>query len=188
VSLPGTRLTPAFTLPLPLFPRLIAWYLEREAHSPSTLLARLLKLSYSWRGYLTTLSGAVDTRTIAPEIRWGKAAADTMSKGKNWDVVLLGGAMGSLFSLCQCIISPYLGKRKSRSGHAEGSIRPVRPKTSAARNDDGQYRIRGHLAEVHDICECCDDCADGRAHISCLDWWAACLKATSRSARRSFQT
>jgi hypothetical protein len=32
--------------------------------------------------------------------------------GKNWDVVLLGGAMGSLFSFCQCFISPWLGARE----------------------------------------------------------------------------
>ncbi len=31
---------------------------------------------------------------------------------KKWDVVLLGGAMGSIFSLCQCVISPFLGARK----------------------------------------------------------------------------
>jgi MFS family permease len=31
---------------------------------------------------------------------------------KNWDVVLLGGAMGSLFSFCQCLISPKLGQRE----------------------------------------------------------------------------
>lgn len=28
---------------------------------------------------------------------------------KRWDVVLLGGAIGSVFSLCQCVISPFLG-------------------------------------------------------------------------------
>jgi hypothetical protein len=92
----------AFTMPLPLFPRLIAWYLERETlQSPlqglqgTTLLARLLKASHAWRSYLLSWSGA--TTTLA------KASA------KNWDVVLLGGAMGSLFSFCQCIISPWLG-------------------------------------------------------------------------------
>lgn len=41
------------------------------------------------------------------------------SGGKNWDVVLLGGAMGSLFSLCQCIISPWLGGRKFGSALPE---------------------------------------------------------------------
>lgn len=51
-----------------------------------------------------------------PEIRWGKAAADSITQGKNWDVVLLGGAMGSLFSLCQCVISPWLGSCKSGAG------------------------------------------------------------------------
>jgi hypothetical protein len=43
--------------------------------------------------------------------------------GKNWDVVLLGGAMGSLFSFCQCLISPSLGSCESFCGDgAENSV------------------------------------------------------------------
>jgi hypothetical protein len=42
---------------------------------------------------------------------------------KNWDVVLLGGAMGSLFSFCQCLISPSLGSCESCFG--DGAEVPV---------------------------------------------------------------
>ena len=92
-------------MPLPLFPRLIAWYLERETRQTSvaaaasgSLLSQLLSASHAWRSYLLSWSGASATLARA--------------SGKNWDVVLLGGAMGSLFSFCQCIISPWLGGRR----------------------------------------------------------------------------
>nr|XP_031862912.1 uncharacterized protein CI109_001386 [Kwoniella shandongensis]KAA5529984.1 hypothetical protein CI109_001386 [Kwoniella shandongensis] len=75
----------AFTIPLPLFPRLTAWYLVRDS-SPSSLLSRLLALSHSWRSTLLSLSSHTD------------AATKLLDDKKNWDVVLLGGAMGSLFS------------------------------------------------------------------------------------------
>lgn len=104
----------AFTIPLPLFPRLIAWYLHKESHSTDTLLSRLLSLSHAWRSSLLSISGPNNpvAGEVGRETRWlwsgGREGAGT----KNWDVVLLGGAMGSLFSLCQCIISPWLGRRE----------------------------------------------------------------------------
>lgn len=72
---------------------MIAWYLQKEQEAGSTILTRLLELSHSWRSLLLSSSKQV--------------LSDTSTK--NWDVVLLGGAMGSLFSFCQCIISPSLG-------------------------------------------------------------------------------
>lgn len=87
----------AFTIPLPLFPRLIAWYTEREAADSSRLLSRLLDLSRSWRSTLLSLSGGTES------------SAKGSTSSKNWDVVLLGGAMGSLFSFCQFLISPWIG-------------------------------------------------------------------------------
>ncbi|ORX36509.1 major facilitator superfamily domain-containing protein [Kockovaella imperatae] len=105
----------AFTIPLPLFPRLIAWYLHSEAHSPSTLLSRLLGLSHSWRSKLLSFSTpALDTTQTGSETRWMWTGGRVGDTSKNWDVVLLGGAMGSLFSLCQCVISPWLGSREWR--------------------------------------------------------------------------
>ena len=87
----------AFTLPLPLFPRLIAWFLEKEAESKDRLLSYLLSFTRAWRSTLLSYASSSGSRTSHVE-------------NKNWDVVLLGGGMGSLFSLCQCIISPYLGR------------------------------------------------------------------------------
>jgi hypothetical protein len=95
-------------MPLPLFPRLVAWYTERESNDPSAILSRLLALSSRWRALLV---GGSDNMRVG---------------GKNWDVVLLGGAMGSLFSFCQCLISPSLGSCKSdfhdRADRSVGSI------------------------------------------------------------------
>lgn len=47
-----------------------------------------------------------------PVNAYGKEWLPERGDTKNWDVVLLGGAMGSLFSFCQCVISPKLGSRK----------------------------------------------------------------------------
>jgi hypothetical protein len=95
-------------MPLPLFPRLVAWYTERESNDPSAILSRLLALSSRWRALLV---GGSDNMRVG---------------GKNWDVVLLGGAMGSLFSFCQCLISPSLGSCKFLScDWAYGSVGPI---------------------------------------------------------------
>lgn len=104
-------------MPLPLFPRLVAWYTAREANDPNALLSQLLGLSNRWRSILVGVSGQ----------------AGAGGAGKNWDVVLLGGAMGSLFSFCQCLISPSLGSCGWSSrwiwiaeAKLTGSVGPVR--------------------------------------------------------------
>jgi hypothetical protein len=94
-------------MPLPLFPRLIAWYAQRESHAPTTLLARLLGVFQGFRQSLLSISGS------SVELGHGQGQGQ---QGKNWDVVLLGGAMGSLFSFCQCIVSPWLGSREYDTG------------------------------------------------------------------------
>nr|XP_018264735.1 uncharacterized protein I303_02914 [Kwoniella dejecticola CBS 10117]OBR86893.1 hypothetical protein I303_02914 [Kwoniella dejecticola CBS 10117] len=73
----------AFTIPLPLFPRLTAWYLKLDS-SPDSLLSRLLLISREWRSILLSFNGS--SRIRAEE------------GNKQWDIVLLGGLMGSLFS------------------------------------------------------------------------------------------
>jgi hypothetical protein len=93
----------AFTLPLPLFPRLIDFYTVQESHDPTTLLARSLAFFRYTRARLTSLAPG----TYAPSGIEGGGI--TANYNKKWDVVLLGGAMGSVFSLCQCVISPFLG-------------------------------------------------------------------------------
>ncbi|KAL7419582.1 hypothetical protein Q5752_005494 [Cryptotrichosporon argae] len=93
----------AFTMPLPLFPRMIAWYTASESADPNTLLARLLGAANRWRALVSSSAGE------------GYRVTNGASE-KKWDVVLLGGAMGSLFSLCQCFISPWIGSLSDRFG------------------------------------------------------------------------
>ncbi|OCF43363.1 hypothetical protein I317_02801 [Kwoniella heveanensis CBS 569] len=100
----------AFTIPLPLFPRMIAWYRTVDSLLPSpqrerSLLNRLLSSARYFRS--TLLSFAVAK---------GSFAQKEYGAHENWDIVLLGGAMGSLFSLCQCIISPWLGRLSDKYG------------------------------------------------------------------------
>ena len=61
-------LVPAFTIPLPLFPRVIEWYTSRESHDPSGFLNRTLDAVRVVRGLFLS-----DDKTR-----------------KRWDIVLLG--------------------------------------------------------------------------------------------------
>ncbi|KAJ1309118.1 hypothetical protein OPQ81_004794 [Rhizoctonia solani] len=81
----------AFTIPLPLFPRLIDWYTRKE--SEGALLATILKSINRFR------------HKFAPHAVQHK-----------WDVVLLGGLMGSLFSSLQYFISPHIGSLSDKYG------------------------------------------------------------------------
>ncbi|CAE6527120.1 unnamed protein product [Rhizoctonia solani] len=81
----------AFTIPLPLFPRLIDWYTRKE--SDGAFLAILLRRINRIR------------QKVAPHAIQHK-----------WDVVLLGGLMGSLFSSLQFLISPYIGSLSDKYG------------------------------------------------------------------------
>jgi hypothetical protein len=105
---------PAFTLPLPLFPRLIDFYTLRESQDPHTLLSRSLSSFRALRSHLLAFGG-----------RYAPTLAERPGLGggnKKWDVVLLGGAMGSVFSLCQCVISPFLGSRECRAKNSSRSV------------------------------------------------------------------
>jgi len=84
----------AFTIPLPLFPRLIEWYTVRESTDPAGFLSQTLQFVSDVRGLLYK--------------------ADQHSK--KWDVVLLGGLMGSVFSTLQFIVSPQIGSLSDRYG------------------------------------------------------------------------
>ncbi|CAE6412415.1 unnamed protein product [Rhizoctonia solani] len=81
----------AFTIPLPLFPRLIDWYTRKE--SDGALLAVILRRINRLR------------QKVAPH-----------AVQRKWDVVLLGGLMGSLFSSLQFFISPYIGSLSDKYG------------------------------------------------------------------------
>ncbi|KAG8965936.1 hypothetical protein FRC03_012772 [Tulasnella sp. 419] len=85
----------AFTIPLPLFPRLVEWYVQREEQSRGLLYHTLQSIRYLRSRFLH-----------------GPAA----NEKKSWDVVLLGGLLGSFFSMLQFIISPHIGSLSDRFG------------------------------------------------------------------------
>ncbi|KAL2149937.1 hypothetical protein VTH82DRAFT_7613 [Thermothelomyces myriococcoides] len=88
----------SFTFILPLFPKLLEFYrnaeapVDSEAPPSKTLLASVL-------GYLNAYKAAfarpIDSR---------------------YDIVLLGGALGSMFSLLQAIASPFIGRLSDKYG------------------------------------------------------------------------
>ncbi|KAM0282255.1 hypothetical protein ACHAQH_003119 [Verticillium albo-atrum] len=87
----------SFTFILPLFPKLLEFYRDREAPStisgnPQTLLQNVITYLNK---YKASFSRPIDSR---------------------YDIVLLGGALGSLFSLLQAIASPIIGHLSDRHG------------------------------------------------------------------------
>jgi MFS family permease len=84
----------AFTIPLPLFPRIIDWYTQRESSDPRGFLSFTLRNVASFRSLFYTPG----------------------SNPAKWDVVLLGGFMGSVFSALQWFISPRIGSLSDKYG------------------------------------------------------------------------
>ncbi|KAI1121744.1 MFS general substrate transporter [Nemania abortiva] len=84
----------SFTFILPLFPKLLEFYRNSEAGpgSRTTVLARILD---GLNTYKSSFSRPIDSR---------------------YDIVLLGGALGSLFSLLQAIASPIIGHLSDKYG------------------------------------------------------------------------
>ncbi|KAJ2892906.1 putative major facilitator superfamily transporter protein [Zalerion maritima] len=90
----------SFTFILPLFPKLLEFYRNLEAPQdpssavspPTTLLSHLLGYL---NAYKASFARPIDSR---------------------YDIVLLGGAMGSLFSLLQAIASPVIGHLSDKHG------------------------------------------------------------------------
>ncbi|KAJ3921509.1 major facilitator superfamily domain-containing protein [Lentinula edodes] len=84
----------AFTIPLPLFPRLIEWYTTREISNSNGFLSQTLRFVSAIRGLF-----------YKPSLH-----------SQKWDIVLLGGLMGSVFSLLQFIVSPRIGSLSDKHG------------------------------------------------------------------------
>ncbi|KAI0401612.1 major facilitator superfamily domain-containing protein [Xylaria palmicola] len=84
----------SFTFILPLFPKLLEFYRNSETGpgSQTTVLARIL---HGLNAYKSSFSRPIDSR---------------------YDIVLLGGALGSLFSLLQAIASPVIGHLSDKYG------------------------------------------------------------------------
>ncbi|OJD20038.1 hypothetical protein AJ78_00054 [Emergomyces pasteurianus Ep9510] len=81
----------SFTFILPLFPSLLTFYLNRDP-SPTSLLHRIL---HYLNAYKNAFARPIDSR---------------------YDVVLLGGALGSLFSFLQAIAAPFIGRLSDKHG------------------------------------------------------------------------
>ncbi|KAI9284902.1 major facilitator superfamily domain-containing protein [Umbelopsis sp. AD052] len=82
----------AFTVILPLLPRLLQFYRLQEAGDESTILGRLLAVVNQYKYLISSQRATKDALT------------------DKWDLVLLGGFVGSLFSFLQFLVSPYIGK------------------------------------------------------------------------------
>ncbi|KAA1072174.1 hypothetical protein PGT21_029305 [Puccinia graminis f. sp. tritici] len=94
----------AFTMPLPLFPRLIASFVEAEkSHGDTTLLS-------------STLNTIRACRTALASWRSTPSSQMTVTSNSKWDVTILGGILGSIFSFCQFLISPVIGRLSDRFG------------------------------------------------------------------------
>ncbi|GJN67373.1 hypothetical protein PLICBS_001397 [Purpureocillium lilacinum] len=93
----------SFTFILPLFPKLLEFYRDRDAPSllddgPPTLLQHVLT---GLNKYKAAFSRPIDSR---------------------YDIVLLGGATGSLFSLLQAVASPVIGRLSDRYGRRKALL------------------------------------------------------------------
>jgi predicted MFS family arabinose efflux permease len=86
----------SFTFILPLFPQLLEFYRDLDSRSATpdhpTILSRIL---HYLNAYKNSFAVPINSR---------------------YDIVLLGGALGSLFSLCQAIASPIIGRLSDRYG------------------------------------------------------------------------
>ncbi|KAH8676934.1 major facilitator superfamily domain-containing protein [Ilyonectria robusta] len=93
----------SFTFILPLFPKLLEFYRDHEgpeldADGPATLLQSVLS---GLHRYKAAFSRPIDSRH---------------------DIVLLGGALGSIFSLLQAVASPLIGAFSDRYGRRKALL------------------------------------------------------------------
>ncbi|RUP49824.1 major facilitator superfamily domain-containing protein [Jimgerdemannia flammicorona] len=85
----------AFTIILPLFPRLLQYYKDTDVGDETTLFNVVLAQINQFK------------RSLSRE--------SVVSNAK-WDLVLMGGAMGSLFSFLQFITAPVIGQMSDQLG------------------------------------------------------------------------
>ncbi|KAI9924534.1 hypothetical protein ASPWEDRAFT_521489 [Aspergillus wentii DTO 134E9] len=81
----------SFTFILPLFPSLLSFYRNQDP-APNSLLNRVF---HYLNAYKNSFAGSIDSR---------------------YDIVLLGGALGSLFSFLQAIAAPFIGRLSDKHG------------------------------------------------------------------------
>ncbi|KAF9291055.1 hypothetical protein BGZ68_005305 [Mortierella alpina] len=87
----------AFTIILPLFPRLLQYYRDSEHGDQTSLLA--------W-----SLSRLTEFQSMIGLDEQHGPGGGVIKRPPKMDIVLLGGALGSLFSFLQVIASPVIGK------------------------------------------------------------------------------
>ncbi|KAH8552543.1 MFS, DHA1 sub-family [Umbelopsis sp. PMI_123] len=81
----------AFTIILPLFPRLLEFYRLQDSGNETTLLGRFLSVVHQCKSFMSS------------------NRAPSNSLNDRWDLVLLGGMVGSMFSFLQFLVSPFIG-------------------------------------------------------------------------------
>jgi len=87
----------AFTIILPLFPRLLQYYRDSEHGDQTSLLA--------W-----SLSRLTEFQSMIGLDEHHGPGGGAIKRPPKMDIVLLGGALGSLFSFLQVLASPVIGK------------------------------------------------------------------------------
>ncbi|KAJ2559702.1 hypothetical protein EV175_000208 [Coemansia sp. RSA 1933] len=91
----------SFTIILPLLPRSLEAYKAREGSDPSTLLGSAL----SW---VSVLRESI--------LKHSPHSPVFLQQGPRADMVLLGGLLGSLYSMLQCLVAPVIGRVADRIG------------------------------------------------------------------------
>lgn len=91
----------SFTFILPLFPKLIEFYHSLETENPDANNTLLSSVLTTLNSYKNSFARPINSR---------------------YDIVLLGGALGSLFSLCQAIASPIIGKLSDKHGRRKALL------------------------------------------------------------------
>ncbi|KAJ2391780.1 hypothetical protein GGI23_005349 [Coemansia sp. RSA 2559] len=92
----------SFTIILPLLPRSLEAYKAREGSDPATLLGSALYWVSVLREYILKHS--------SPH------RPGFLQQGPRADMVLLGGLLGSLYSLLQCLVAPVIGRVADKIG------------------------------------------------------------------------
>ncbi|KAJ2664978.1 hypothetical protein IWW48_000592 [Coemansia sp. RSA 1200] len=97
----------SFTIILPLLPRSLEAYKAREGSDPTTLLGSALRWVGVLREYILRNSHGGPL---------GPSSSRFLQQGARADMVLLGGLLGSLYSLLQCVVAPVIGRAADRFG------------------------------------------------------------------------
>ncbi|KAI8325746.1 MFS general substrate transporter [Martensiomyces pterosporus] len=92
----------SFTIILPLLPRSLEAYKAREGADGSTMLGKILQAVSHLREHILAQAGPRASRFLL--------------QGARADLVLLGGLLGSVYSLLQCIVAPVIGRASDRLG------------------------------------------------------------------------